>query len=202
MCTVLALQEAFLVDVSGLTFFFATNSAYPDPSRSVLIPVSEGNGNKKKKRGGKATTSSSAGGFSSTGSTMPGLAMLTTMYNAVDDGSLIVAMICNHPTQPKLNGKVVHVLRRTKQGDKFIVSFPPGSSRNGKFKAAPEHLEFVNGTSIVVQDLHSAVHLNGQSGRIESFDKKNGRYVVTIWDGSDKGFRGRLKRDNIEIVLS
>ena len=199
-------------DVLQETIVLSTRVLGPDNAETVHLiedvrgdikaAAKEGCGNKKKKRGGKATTSSSAGGFSSTGSTMPGLAMLTTMYNAVDDGSLIVAMICNHPTQPSLNGKVVHVLRRTKQGDKFIVGFPPGSSRSGKFKAAPEHLEFVNGTGIVVQDLQSAVHLNGQSGRIESFDKKNGRYVVTIWDGSDKGFRGGLKRDNIEIVLS
>mmetsp|Transcript_23161 Transcript_23161/g.50193 ORF Transcript_23161/g.50193 Transcript_23161/m.50193 type:complete len:501 (-) Transcript_23161:219-1721(-) len=113
------------------------------------------------------------------------------------------ATIVGHRTKPALNGKKVQVLRRTKDGEKFVVllvSDGCDGDEGGaqKFKAVSANLVFGGGTRFIVRDLKASAHLNGKDGVIESFDNDNGRYVVKI--GNEP--RCRLKRDNIEIDFS
>ena len=81
---------------------------------------------------------------------------------------------------PNLNGKSVQILRRAKGGqDKFLVRMD-----GAKVKVAASKLIFPMGTPVTIKDLVSVSHLNGESAKVESFNKEKCRYVLIREDGT------------------
>ena len=94
---------------------------------------------------------------------------------------------------PDLNGKSVQILRRAKGNeDKFVVRMD-----GAKVKVAASKLIFPPGTPVTIKDLVSASHLNGESAKVESFNKKKCQYVLIREDGT----KVMVKPENILALI-
>jgi len=56
-----------------------------------------------------------------------------------------------------------------------------------------------SGTTVTVQGLQNSQHLNGESGRIKTYEASKGRYVVDL--GPESGGEVSLKADNLQQMV-
>ena len=101
--------------------------------------------------------------------------------------------------KPAISGQRVKVLRKTKDGQKYVCLIQNNKGVSTKFKVAQNQFILEMGTTVVVHGLVSSTDLNGSIGIICSFDKEKCRYGVSM---EKKKTAVLIKPINLDVVFT
>ena len=124
--------------------------------------------------------------------------MLVEFPKGVSKTKLYSATLVGYQN-PSLKGRTIYFGPAKGDERKYVVFLgdSAGMKKPKKFKVPAENLVFARGTPVILLDLVSAQHLNGMTGKIESYLEENGRYKVILQNDEKREIM--VKKQNVRV---